>query len=169
MMNGSPTPHEMERESFVAIFYGPYIIGPPRFTGDASQTHATGGGVSNAFLNGNVQLGFQTPTSSSQGPTGTATFFPKNYVMTSSSFSVTIQGDPSQPHDGRPTILTWMFSSGSSTFQNASGSGTLQLIYHPGNAASLHASGWGRGNVSMIFRGTLVLTGTNNPLRINSA
>jgi hypothetical protein len=168
-VSGTPTPHEQLRQNFVAIFYGPYIIGPPRYTGDLSQTYANAGGVSSAFLHGNIQLGFQTPSSASQGPTGTATLFPKNYMLTGSNLVLQIQGDPTQPRNGRPTMLNWTVSSGSSAFNGASGSGTLQLIYHPGNGGFLHASGWGRGNVSLIFRGVLFLNGTSNPLRINSA
>ncbi len=169
-VSGAPTPHEQLRENFVAVFYGPYIIGPPRFTGDISQTYANAGGNSTAFLHGNIQLGFQTPSSASQGPSGSATLYPKSFLMTGSFIIVQISGDPSQPPNGRPTTLNWIVTSASSgAFANASGSGTIQLIYHPGNGGYLHASGWGRGNVSIIFRGTLVLDGTSNPLRINSA
>lgn len=168
-VSGAPTPHEQVRQNFTAIFYGPYIIGPPRYTGYVSQTYASAGGFSTAFLRGNVQLGFQTPSSASQGPTGTATLFPKNYMLVSSILTLQIQGDPTQPHDGRPTMLNWVVSTGSGAFTGASGSGTLQLIYRPGNGGFLHASGWGRGNVALIFRGVLFLSGTNNALRINSA
>ncbi len=56
-------------------------------------------------------------------------------------------------------------------YANASGSGTVQLVYHPGSRGGgyLHARGRGTGNVSAIFRGTLILDGTINPLRLNSA
>jgi hypothetical protein len=44
------------------------------------------------------------------------------------------------------------------------------LIDHPGSpdGGYLHAHGRGTGDVSVIFRGTLVLDGTVNPLRLNS-
>lgn len=170
--SGSPTPHERARENFTAVFYGPYVIGPARFTGDSSQTYTNSGGTSSSFLHGNLQLGFETPTSPSQGPTGTATLYPKNYLMTGSYLVLELQGSPANRRDGRATSFTYtVHSSSSGMYSNASGSGTVQLIYHPGphGGGILHAHGFPTGNVSVIFRGTLILDGTVNPLRLNAA
>jgi hypothetical protein len=170
--SGAPTSHERLRENFKAVFYGPYIIGPPRFSGDVSQTYTNSGGTASAFLHGNLQLGFQTPSAASQGPAGSATLFPKDYLMTGSFLMLRLQGDPTDARDGRATSFNWSVTSASSgAFTNASGSGTLQLVYHPGppDGGYLHAHGRGTGNVSAIFRGTLILDGTANPLRLNSA
>jgi hypothetical protein len=170
-VSGVPTPAERRREDFTAVFYGPYIIGPPRFSGDTSQTYTSSGGVSSSFQKGNLELGFQTPSSPASGPVGSATLYPKNYIMTGSFLVLQIQGSPTDSRDGRATSFTWVITTASSgLYSNATGSGTLQLIYHGGspNGGYLHAHAWGTGNVSAIFRGTMLLNGTSNPLRINS-
>jgi hypothetical protein len=171
-VSGRPTPHEGLRDNFTAVLYGPYIIGPPRFSGDISPTYTNSGGVSSAFLHGNLQLGFQTPSAASQGPSGSATLYPKNYLMTGSFLILELQASPTAARNGRATSFIWVVTSASSgLFSKASGSGTLQLIYHGGSRSGgiLHAHGWGTANVSSIFRGTLILDGTVNPLRLNSA
>src|SRR4051812_16778683 len=41
-----PTAHELAREKFVAKFSGSFLVGPGRFTDEASQTFIKGGGTS---------------------------------------------------------------------------------------------------------------------------
>jgi hypothetical protein len=44
--SGTPTTHQRLGQNFTAVFYGPYIIGPPRFEGDVSQAYTSSGGTS---------------------------------------------------------------------------------------------------------------------------
>lgn len=172
MISGAPTRHERLRDNFTAVFYGPYVIGPPRFTGDTSQTYTNSGGTSSSFLKGNLQLGFETPSSTAQGPAGTATLYPKNYLMTGNFLVLQLQGDPTDARDGRATSFSYtVLGTSSGMYSNASGAGTVQLVYHPGSpdGGILHANGLPTGNVSVIIRGTLILDGTVNPLRLGSA
>src|SRR5262249_26298594 len=56
-----PTAHELAREKFVAKFSGSFLVGPGRFTDQASQTFIQGGGISSAFLHADLQMAAYTP------------------------------------------------------------------------------------------------------------
>jgi len=167
MMTGQPTPHEQVRENFKAVFYGPFIVGPGRFSMQAMQTFITGGGTANQFRHGNVQVALFIPSNPSQGVTGTAKLYDKSFLMTSNILSLSLQGNPQPLLDGRPTMLTWTVGSSSSgAFGDATGQGTVEIRYFPGGHLPPRATS--AGNASVIFSGQLNTLGTN-PVRLKLA
>jgi len=102
-----PTPHERAREAFVAKFAGSFVTGPGRFTDQATQSFIKGGGTSNAFLHGDLQMVTFTPIDPGGDVTGTAALIVKNVSNSGNLLVLDLQGD-TQTLDrrGRPTRLT---------------------------------------------------------------
>ena len=103
-----PTPHELARQRFVAKFSGPFVTGAGRFLDQASQTFITGGGMSSAFLHGNLQVALYTPVNPKGQTTGIAALIVKNVSNTGNLLVLDLQGDTqSLDGGGRPTRFTW--------------------------------------------------------------
>jgi hypothetical protein len=154
---------------FIAKFQGPIVVGPPRATGQISQTYMFGGGNSSAFLHGDLQLGLFTPADPSQPIIGQATLTVKNVSNTGNQLIVDLTSVPAAvDRHGRPTLFTWTQNAASGgIFTNGDGSGTMQLIYSPGRfpgQSHLHQIRTA-GNVGVIFRGTLGTTNLNSTIR----
>jgi hypothetical protein len=154
---------------FLAKFRGPLVVGAPRAAGQLSQTYMFGGGNSTAFLHGDLQLGFFTPTDPAQPIIGQATLTVKNVANTGNQLIVDLTSVPGAvDRHGRPTQFTWIQNSASGgIFTNGAGSGTMQLIYSPGRfpgQSHLHQI-VSAGNAGVIFRGTLGTTNLNSTLR----
>jgi hypothetical protein len=159
------TPPGRVIQSFFAAFAGSYAVGPGRIQGQALRTYLNVAGTSNTFLHGQAQVAIAAPSDPTQGLSGTATLFDKNYAQTGNFLMLDIQGDPQPRPDGRPTRLTWVVSQSSSgTFSGAEGQGTLLISYHPGGRRPPHALDSGK--VGVQFRGQITLNGTTNPLRV---
>src|SRR5262249_51197603 len=89
------TPHERARERFSAVFSGQYQLGAGRTTDQAFQIYLSGGGSSNAFLHGDVQLALFRPTDPTAQITGTATLLDKNVGSSGNYLLIDITADPS--------------------------------------------------------------------------
>jgi hypothetical protein len=154
---------------FVAKFRGPLVVGAPRAAGQLSQTYVFGGGNSTAFLHGDLQLGFFTPTDPTTPIIGQATLTVKNVANTGNQLILDLTSVPGAlDRLGRPTEFTWTQNSASGgIFTNGDGSGTMQLIYSPGRfpgQSHLHQI-VSAGNAGVIFRGSLGTTNLNNTIR----
>ena len=167
-LSSAPTPREAAREAFVAKFAGKYVVGPPRFLNQVSVSYFNGGGTSNQFLHGNAQVGINTYIGQPGLTDGTAALSVKNVANTGNSLSLDLHSAPAGVDTlnsrGRPIHLTWTVNGGSGgTFANATGSGTLDVIY---TSTSRHS---GRslesGKFGLIFTGRVVTTGVNNITR----
>ena len=96
-----------------------------------------GGGISSAFLHGDLQLAFAIPKDATQPITGQATLTVKNVSNTGNQLILDLQADPgSLDQAGRPTRFTWTQNPASGgIFTNGSGSGSAQIQYTPGTEA----------------------------------
>jgi hypothetical protein len=160
-----PTPHELARQKFVAKFSGSFITGPPRFTDQASQTFIKGGGTSNDFLHGDVQMAVYTPVDPNGETTGIAALIVKNVTNSGNLLVLDLQGDTtSLDRAGRPTRFTWTVDGSSGgTFSDSTGEGTVEIHYWPG--AKLPARARSAGGAGVIFRGQIETNGVTNLLR----
>jgi hypothetical protein len=124
-----PTSTELSRESLVQRFTGRYVIGPPRFSNQASTIHIYSNGnngSSNQFLHARSQIILFTPADPAAKPTtndpvaglvtGLVSTFSQNFLQSSSYqiFDVTnVRGvasnDPRALNHGLPSHLaiTW--------------------------------------------------------------
>ena len=161
----TPMPHELARERFSARFKGPFVVGLPRFTDQVSQTYIYGGGISTAFLHGDLQLAFAIPTDRTQPIVGQAVMTVKNVSNTGNQLILDLQADPtSLDNAGRPTRFMWTQNAASGgIFTNGSGSGTLQIQYTPGGKRPPRA--FASGTAGVLFQGTIFTTNLNNTLR----
>lgn len=154
---------------FTARFQGPLVVGRPRGEGYLSQTYLYGGGNSSAFLHGDIQMAYFTPTDPAQPIAGQAVMVVKNVSNTGDELVVDLVAVPGAvDRHGRPTQFTWtMNPSSGGSFSGGDGSGTVQLIYTPGKFPGQQnvrraISG---GHVGVIFRGTIGVTNLTNTLR----
>lgn len=163
--SGTPTAHELARERFSARFKGPFVVGRPRFTDQTSQTYLYGGGISTAFLHGDLQLAFAMPSDRAQPILGQAVMTVKNVSNTGNQLILDLQADPSSlDRAGRPTRFTWTQNAASGgIFTNGTGSGTLQIQYTPGGKRPPRA--FSAGTAGVLFQGSLFTTNLTNTLR----
>ena len=159
-----PTAHELAREKFVAKFSGTFLVGPGRFTDQASQTFLKGGGTSNAFLHADLQMAAYTPVDPAGQTTGIAALIVKNVSNSGNLLVLDLQGNTaSLDSAGRPTRFTWTVDGSSGgTFSGATGGGTVEIRYwHHGK---LPAGARGAGGAGVIFRGHIDTNGVTNVL-----
>jgi hypothetical protein len=162
----TPTSHEKAREMFSGRFQGSYTTGPGRSSAVALQTFINAGGTSNQFFHGNVLISITTPTDPTQPVTGTAQLFAKNVSTTGTTLVLDLQGtvpaDPLKPL----TQLTWTVDSSSGgLYTNATGQGTLSIIYFPGGKRPPRALQ--AGTAGAVFQGQVFTTGVGNILRFS--
>jgi hypothetical protein len=165
-----PTPAELARERFRAVFSGPFTTGKPLFFDQTSRTVIRGAGGSNFFAHGNMQFLIVTPRDPNSPLVGTATMQDRN-LNTAGVLIVDLTASRNDfDSQGRPTHLTWSFTpfagSGSFTagaFSLSSGQGTLDIRYRPGGRTSAPGV-TSLGNATLIFKGTVFTPGTTNPL-----
>jgi hypothetical protein len=156
---GQPTRHELRRQAFRATFSGPYVIGPGRFTSQASQVFIRGAGTSTAFLHGDILLKIATPTDPDQPPTGALTMYDRN-ANNGSQLGLRLTGSrQGVDRHGRPNRFAFTVDDGASggAFTQASGQGTLQVRYF--------ASGRNSGTAQVLATGRIYTLGTTNNLR----
>lgn len=158
-------PAPLKRAAFVSAMAGRYFIGHGRLPGQALQTYLVGAGTASAFLHGDFQLAFATPSDPSAPAQGLATFVPKNNFFTGSLLILELESDGPIDPRGRTTRFTWTVNDASSgTFANAMGQGTLQVRFLPSGRGPRPAIESGR--VATLFRGTLMGPDTGNLLRL---
>jgi hypothetical protein len=150
---GQPLPLEIAREKFGASFAGPFSVGPPLFTSEASRINIRGAGFSTQFRHGNVQMTVILPSTPGAPIFGGAFVQDKN-LPGSFSIGLDLTFDPnSLDSRGRPTLGTW--SPDPNIYSGlgfvAQGSGTVFIRYVKNNAF-------------VIFKGTLYTNGITDPL-----
>ncbi len=151
---GTPTPHEVARERFYAVFNGPFVGGPGRFSDQARILYLRGVGSSRFFLHGDYQMAIITPTDASRPITGVAVLEDKNN-NSSGIVAFDVVADPSSlDHAGRPTRLTFTGDPNiySGIFFINTSSGTVRVSYHNGVARA-------------VFQGSVYTSGLTSPLR----
>ncbi len=162
---GAPTPHELARRTFFAAFRGVYYVGPPRLTDQSAQFYLRGGGTSNAFLHGDLQLAFYPPAASGGETTGVAALTAKSVSNTGDQLGLDLNGVVPPPRPGLPFVLNWTVNGTSGgSFAGATGSGTVEIRLRPGARLRFESSGAGVADV--IFRGSVVTSGVNDITRV---
>ncbi len=135
----TPTPQEVNRQTFTARWSGQYTVGPPRFNDRASTIHLwSKDGGSNAFLIGKLDMVLFPPADPGATPTpgdpfanqvtGTASLFPQNLLQTGGNLVVDLNSTPGPGADPNalPTHLTWTYDSNTSAGNFAAPAGFTQ-------------------------------------------
>ncbi len=127
----------------------------------ASQVFIKGGGISSAFLHGDVQMAAYTPVAPGMTTTGLAVLIVKNVTNSGNLLVLDLVGDTSTlDRAGRPTRFNWTVNGASGgTFSGATGQGTLEVRYQPDGRAQARA-----GSVGLIFRGSIDTNGVSDIL-----
>ena len=161
---GVPTPQERARESFRAVFTGPYQIGPGRFSDQARIISFRGVGGSNQFRHGDYEMAIVTPTDPT-APTLGASVMNDKSTNSGGVLGLDLTADP-QAVDrfGRPTRLSFTndpnIYSGIYFFNTSSG--TVTISYSPPGPGGPH--GYRTGVATAVFRGQVYTSGLTNPL-----
>jgi hypothetical protein len=120
-----PTSNEVQRETFVERFVGRYVVGPPRFSNQASTIHIYSNGanaMSNQFLHSRSQIILFTPANPTAKPTtndpvagqviGLVSAFPLSFLNSSSYLIMNVtnlpgvaSNDPNAQDHGLPAHL----------------------------------------------------------------
>jgi hypothetical protein len=155
LIGTNPTPQELARERFHAIFSGPVTVGPGRFEDQAKTLYFRGLGGSNTFLHGDFQMAIVYPTDSSQPVFGEAYLQDKNN-NSGGQIAFQLQGVTPQTFDrlGRPTQLTFTGDPNiySGIFFANTAAGTVTIHYSKGSATA-------------VFNGLVFTTGLTSPLK----
>jgi hypothetical protein len=158
----TPTPLYAARSTFFAAYRGPYYVGPPRMTDQSGQIYLRGGGTSNMFLHGNLQLALYPPADPNAPTTGAAALIGKSVENTGDLLGLDLSGPVSRPTPGVPFVLGWTVNVNSGgTFSDATGSGTVEIRLRPGAGTRE-----GAGVAEVIFRGNVYATGLYNITRV---
>jgi hypothetical protein len=151
---GQPLPIELARTRFTASFSGPFLIGPPRYTGQSAILSYRGLGTSNQFLHGNYQMIIVMPKDANGAITGAAFLEDKNLVGGNAvGLDINLDGS-SLDSRGRPTQGAWVVDPNiySGAFFFAQGTGTVRIVYAR------------NGRASAIFSGHIYTNGVTNVL-----
>jgi hypothetical protein len=154
LIGTNPTPRELARERFTAVFSGPVSVGPGRFGDQAKTLYFRGLGTSNTFLHGDFQMAIVFPTDTSKPLFGEAVMQDKN-TNSSGIIALPMQGLTPQTFDkqGRPTDFT--FSQDPNIYSG--------IFFVNTSAGSVHIQ-YSKGSATVTFKGLVYTTGLTNPL-----
>jgi hypothetical protein len=152
---GQPTKHELARDQFRAVFQGPVLVGPGRFTDQAKITYIRGTGSTSSFLHGDLNLGIVTPTDPNAPFSGVLVMSDKNnnsggvlaLDFTGARTAVDARGRPNHlTFNSDPNIYGGVFYVSSST-------GTVDISYRS------------NGQAVVLIKGLVYTSGLTNPLK----
>jgi hypothetical protein len=154
LIGTDPTPRELAREKFTAVFSGPVYVGPGRFADQAKTLYFRGLGTSNAFLHGDFQMAIVFPTDPTAPLFGEAVMQDKN-TNSQAILALPLQGLTPQTFDkaGRPTDLT--FTGDPNIYSG--------IFFVNTSAGSVHIR-YSKGSAKVSFKGLVYTTGLTNPL-----
>ncbi len=163
---GQPTPAEIAREHFSALFHGLYTTGPGRFTNEALRTHIVAPGTTNQFLHGNAIFEFITPLDPSQPETGIVALYNRNSSNTGTILVLDLTGTPPAIPTQPPTHFTWNVDPASGgAYTGATGSGTLTLAYKQHGRLQPHS--YTSGSAAAVFSGSVNTVGVFNIIQFS--
>jgi hypothetical protein len=163
---GQPKPGQVRRQTFLAVFTGPFIQRPGFFTTEASRTNILGVGTTKASLHADLQLGALVPTDPTAPTAGAAVSFDRN-INANSSLGIDLSGSPTDvDRFGRPTKFTWTIDDNTSAgvYVEAVGQGTVNIRYMPSGETTPGLLSQGQAIVTI--RGQLYSVGVANILRV---
>ncbi|MEO6809531.1 MAG: hypothetical protein ABI353_10520 [Isosphaeraceae bacterium] len=150
---GEPTPHEVARQRFRAVFSGPLYAGGPRFTDQKKLLYFRGLGGSTMFLHGDYQMGIVFPKDPAKPIVGGAYLQDKN-INSGSVIGFDLTFDPnSLDRHGRPTLGTFTEDPNvyGGAFFSPTSSGTVKIRY-------------ARNTATVLFQGQVYTSGLTNQL-----
>jgi hypothetical protein len=167
MPTGLPKPGEVRRDSFRAVFSGPFIQRPGFFTDEASRTNILGVGSTKYSLHADNQLGAVVPTDPTAPTAGADVSFDRN-INSNSSLGIDLTGSQVTGVDaaGRPTQFTWTIDDNTSAgiYVEGQGQGTINIQYIPNNK---HTPGiLSQGKAIVTITGQIYSLGVANQLRV---
>src|SRR5262249_16002406 len=122
---GTPTPHELRRQTFVGRFKGSYIIGPGRTSDQALQLSSKGYGGGNQARFWWTDLRITVPADPAVAVTGVIYIISRNVGTTGTQLFLDLVGDRATAVNGIPTRYTFTVDpSSSGIYANAGGYGT---------------------------------------------
>ncbi len=122
---GTPTIHEIRRESFVGRFKGNYTIGAGRTSDQTLQLTSLGYGGANQAFHLWTNMRITVPTNPAVAPTGVIYIISWNVGTTGTQLFLDLTGDPKTEVNGIPTHYTWTVDpSSSGIYAGAAGYGT---------------------------------------------
>ncbi len=131
---GVPTAQESRRETYRATFVGQYMLGPGRFSTEASNFYFAGVGRSTVDLHSDTQLRVIRPTDPNILPAGEVSVFTRN-LDSNTQIGWDIVAEPnSLDAYGRPTklrIYSLDVNVSSGIYVEGSSQGTIQIHYGP--------------------------------------
>jgi hypothetical protein len=162
---GTPTRHEVQRETFQFTLKGPYLVAGGRFDSQILSIYIRGAATSNFFLHGDGQIGLVVPADANALVSGQASLFDRN-INANSAFGLDLAGDPAGlDAKGRPTHLTLStdVNVSSGIFVESFSQGTVDIRYI---SSGRHKAGViDQGTALVKIRGTAYTLGTANILR----
>jgi hypothetical protein len=164
---GLPKPGQVRRNSFRAVFSGPFIQRPGFYTDEASRTNILGVGFTKYSLHADLQLGALVPTDPTAPTAGTSASFDRN-INSNSSLGIDLTGSQATGVDaaGRPTQFNWTIDDNTSAgiYVEAVGQGTVNIQYIPNNK---HTPGiLSQGQAIVTITGQIYSLGVANQLRV---
>jgi len=164
---GTPTAHELTRQTYIGKFVGTYTTGPGRYSDQASQTYTLGSGTSTQAFHSQYQMRVTIPKDPSTPTTGVIYLISPSVATTGSTLILELTADPNSIVRGLPTHYTWTVSSNSGgIYTNAggygSGQGTLDIHFIPGG--KIHGIVTGAGKTTVVIKGLINVAGVFNDI-----
>jgi hypothetical protein len=154
--NGTPTPHELARETFRAGFVGRLYTGPGRFSNQGTTYYYRGLGGSSFFLHGDFNMAIVTPTDPSAVFVGEAVLNDKS-TNSSGILGLVLVGNRSEVDQfGRPTKMT--FTADPNIY-----SGAMAVAAAEGTVTIHYGNGPNQQTV-VTFSGRVYTSGLTSPL-----
>jgi hypothetical protein len=138
---GTLTPHEIRRELFVAVFQGPYTVGPGRTSTEALQTYIRGAGFANTMRHADIQLRIITPKDPKAQIAGVSAIFDRN-LNSNTVLGFDVSSPPTNvDRGGRPNFFPQAsidVNESAGVYDEAFAQGTFKIRYIP---SSRHTPG----------------------------
>jgi len=162
---GTPTPHELRRQTFIGRYKGNYLIGPGRTSDQALQLSALGYGGGNQARFWWTNMRITVPKDPALSPTGVIYIISRNVGTTGTQLFLDLVGNRATAVNGIPTQYTFSVDpSSSGIYANAGGYGTGQgtmniKFFRPGPGPLPHTL---KGQMNFAINGLIDTSGNFN-------
>jgi hypothetical protein len=158
---GPPSPHEAARQRFAARLVGSFVTAPGRYQKQPLQGLLLTTGSSNQSLHLQSQMQFFTYSDPTLPPNGQINMATRNNSTSGSQLVLNLTADPTSLVHGLPSHFTWTVDASSGgVWQNATGQGTLDVVYR----VKGQTRGFLDGGASVVVQGQII---SNHGLTLN--
>lgn len=160
----TPTPHELARQRYINKLVGTFVVGPGRFSDQATSVLILAQGGSNQASHTNLQMAIFTPANTVNGmTTADAAITGRNVGSTGSTLDLSATSPPPNNRVGIPTHYTWTVGpSSGGLYSSATGQGTIDIKFIPGGKIPPGATG--AGSAIIVIKGSVNVVGIFNNL-----